>query len=94
MKWADESKYSMHNCMGLTAMTDALDSVGGATVLAAGYAGRFGFWHTCIYETFKPKGPLVYTAVRGPLWILERAGRLLPNSALLSPTMVVIAEKK
>jgi len=93
MRMVDHEKYRVHNRMGYGDMLAALNETGQIEMLEGGYFGRLGFWATGIYQYFKPKGRLLYLLVRGPLWVLERVGRLLPNSKSLSPNIVIIARK-
>jgi hypothetical protein len=93
MKMVDYETYLAHNRMGYGDMLAALNETGQVEVLEGGYFGRLGFWATGIYQHFKPKGWLPYLFIRGPLWVLEWAGRLFPNSKSFSPNIAVIARK-
>ena len=86
-------EYVTHNRMGYEDMRAALDRTGQATILAGGYCGRLGFWNTGLYTRASEMGRLPYVLVRTPLWGLEQLGRLLPNSARMSPNAVLIARK-
>lgn len=93
MKFADYEKYKTHNRMSYEDMCKGLENTSQAKVLAGGYLGRLGFWNTGIYARLRSKGKLVYTTARTPLWALERLGKVLPNSASLSPSAALIAQK-
>ena len=89
MKKVAPDKHRIHNLMDGAQLFDAANAVG-LERIAEGYAGRLGFWNTCLYETVYPKGRLAYLSVRAPGWVLERVGRVLPNSKSLSPNIYYI----
>lgn len=93
LKWVDREKYATHNLMSYEALHDSLVKVENIEILAGGYFGHLGFWNTGIYAKFKHKSNIPYFLVRTPLWILEWAGRFLPDSSLLSPNITIIARK-
>ena len=93
MKAVDPEKHAMHNLMTYDDMVASVRSDGRCSIIAGGYCGRLGLWNTCLYETAAAKGPVVHKAVRAPGWLIERIGRILPNSVMLSPNAVLIAQK-
>lgn len=93
LKTMNPKKYQIHNRMGYADIHKALDQLGQTEVLAGGYYGRLGFWNTGLYARVRSMGKLPYLLVRSPFWVLERAGRLLPNSRCFSPNAAVIAKK-
>ena len=93
LKNVDTAKYKIHNLMSYDEMRQALKITGKARVISGGYFGRIGFWNTDLYPLLKKKGRLIYIPVRGILWMCERVGRILPNSAFLSPNIAMVAKK-
>lgn len=93
LKLVSLEKYNAHNLMKYEDILDALKKIGNVRIVEGGYYGHIGFWATGLYSRVRAMGRLPYLFVRGPLWVLERVGRILPNSAFLSPNAAVIAVK-
>jgi SAM-dependent methyltransferase len=94
MKKVAPEKFSIHNRMTLDDALSSLHRAGPCKLVFSGYMGRLGFWNSCLYEVAKKRTGRAYPLVRAPLWALEHAGQwLLPNTAFLSPSFLVIAQK-
>jgi cyclopropane fatty-acyl-phospholipid synthase-like methyltransferase len=93
LKLISPEKYRIHNRMSYEDMRGALKQLGRVEILAGGYYGHLGFWNTGLYARVKPMGTLPYLMLRAPLWTLEQAGQLLPNTAHLSPNAALVARK-
>lgn len=93
VKLVDSEAYITHNQMSYDDILDSLSRIGQVEILAGGYYGRLGFWATGLYQRFERAGRLPYLLFRGPLWILEQVGRVLPNTSFLSPYAAVVARK-
>jgi len=93
MKYVDIKKHKTHNLMSYDDLENSFNHCSPSEILFGGYLGHIGFWNTCLYETIKPKGKLIYFIVRAPLWLVEKAGKVLKESRLFSPYSVIIARK-
>jgi SAM-dependent methyltransferase len=93
MRLVDPQGYQRHNRMSCDELCRAVAAAGDLTVLEAGYFGRLGFRNSGLYAGIGKLPRLAYLAARAPFWALERTGRGLPNTSLLSPQIAVIARK-
>ena len=93
LRRVDPPRYAMHNLMSWADLRDGLESTGRVEILEGGYQGRLGFWNTDLYRWARRLGRLPYAAIKTPLTLLEHAGRIVPNSAYLSPNIAAIARR-
>jgi SAM-dependent methyltransferase len=94
MRQVAPRKYVTHNRMSLRDAIDALHRAGSCEILFSGYIGRLGFWNCCLYESARQKLGRGYPILRAPLWLIEHAAQwVMPNSSLLSPSFLLIAQK-
>ena len=93
LKIVSVERFKIHNRMGYEEIQRALERIDKVEIVEGGYYGRIGFWNTGLYAWVRGLGELPYLLVRSPLWLLEKAGRLIPNSQLLSPNAAVICKK-
>jgi SAM-dependent methyltransferase len=93
MRTVNHESFIVHNPLSYDDIVTALDKIGGFEIKEGGYYEHVGFWSSGIYPKLIKAGRLPYMFVRSPLWILERLGRLLPNSATLSPTIAIVAKR-
>jgi len=93
LRAVDREKFETHNRMTLADIRAALDQIGGTELVEEGYFGRLGFWNSGVYSWAQRLGKGFYPLVRAPLWCVEKAGRLLPNSTNLSPIIASIVRK-
>lgn len=93
MRLVNKERYQMHNRMSFEDLVDNVPADCGE-VIAGGYIGRFGLWNSWLYQWARDKGKFMYVLVRGPCWLLERVGRLLPNTKLLSPEAAIVIRRR
>ena len=94
LKTVDAKRHSMHNLMSWRDLREGLNSTGRVDILEGGYFGRIGFWNTALYRKLRTFGRVPYMAARSPLYAVEKAGRILPNTRYLSPNIAVVARRK
>ncbi len=93
LKAVNREKYLTHNRMSLADLLGALQEIGDAEVVEAGYFGHFGFWNSGLYSAARGKGSIVYSMVRPPAWCLEALTSRLPDSKTLSPYIAAVVRK-
>ena len=89
----DPELYAIHNHMNWHDLRNAIEATGQLEILEGGYFGRIGFWGTSLYRKARKWGRLPYLCMRTPLYAIETAGRLMPNSSLMSPNIAVVARR-
>jgi len=93
LRTVSPSLYQIHNHMTWNDLRKGLEQTGRVEILEGGHFGRLGFWGTSIYRRVRSLGQIPYLAVRTPLWAIEHAGRMLPNTSFLSPNIAVVARR-
>ena len=93
LRRVDPERHAMHNLMTWDDLRTGLERTGRVDILGGGYVGRLGFWNTALYRRARRLGRLPHAAIKAPLILLEQAGRVLPNSAYLSPNVAVVARR-
>jgi len=89
----NRKNFLTHNQMALDNLVQAIEALGTCRILSAAYLGRIGFWNIGLYERLYKLGRFGYSICRAPFWVVERAGRVLPNSQLFSPIIAVVAQR-
>ncbi|MCH2132770.1 MAG: class I SAM-dependent methyltransferase [Phycisphaerales bacterium] len=86
-------RYRLHNLMSWADLREGLEATNRVEIIEGGHYGRIGFWNTAVYRRARKYGKIPYAAIRAPLWAIEHAGRILPNSSYFSPNIAVIARR-
>lgn len=87
-------RLAMHNRMSLQQAVEAVESVDGLHLAEARLLGRIGFGASRLREWLQSRGPVTRAGLGYSMRAIESAGRILPNSRLLSPHAGILAIKQ
>ena len=93
LRCVDKKRYKMHNLMSWKDLRNGLEATNRVEIIEGGHYNRIGFLNAGLYQKARALGKLPHFAVRAPMVLVEKAGRLLPNTPYFSPNIAVIARR-
>jgi len=93
LRLSGEELYHAHNQMSLQDLIGCFKRNSALTIVGAGYCGHFGIGYTGTMSALRNQPHIVRILVRGAAYVGELVSQLLPDNAILSQAMYVIARR-